>query len=89
MAEPPKKDGDLFESVGKKVESISLGHDSTLKDTKAATNTSTEAEENEPDDVRVVDEIESLCMNCEENVLFSYQYTTSDLTIVRVQHAFS
>jgi hypothetical protein len=64
-----KKGADLFENVGKKVEEISLGHDSSTNTTTGATDSSTRTEGDSFDDVKVVDEIESLCMNCEKNVL--------------------
>ncbi|RDW66104.1 hypothetical protein BP6252_09739 [Coleophoma cylindrospora] len=57
----PKPDGaafdDFFDSIGKKAENL------TTKDDKPAESTQEEGE----DDQRVVDEIESLCMNCHEN----------------------
>ncbi|RDW72097.1 putative zinc finger protein zpr1 protein [Coleophoma crateriformis] len=58
----PKPDGaafdDFFDSIGKKAENL------TTKDDKPAESTQEEGEE---EDQRVVDEIESLCMNCHEN----------------------
>lgn len=48
-----KDENDLFSAIGKQVLSLKLGE---------------EAEQHEDDRVKVVDEIESLCMNCQENV---------------------
>jgi zinc finger protein len=53
---------DLFDSIGQKVEQISTGP------TQNGTN-GVPAEEEE-DDQKVVEEIESLCMNCHENVSY-------------------
>lgn len=62
----PKPDGaafdDYFESLGKKAQNLS-SNDNT---NGAATNGLAEDE-----DQKVVDEIESLCMNCHENVCYS------------------
>ena len=55
--------GDNFESLGKKAENL------TISDSKAAPATSGDLPTLEDgDDQKVVDEIESLCMNCHENV---------------------
>lgn len=60
--ENDKADGavfdDFFESLGKKAEGLSITDD-------ANANT-----EEDADEQKVVDEIESLCMNCHENVRF-------------------
>ena len=71
----PKLDGaafdDYFESLGKKAEHLSV-NDSTAT-APVATNSTTPVIEVKPeaeDDQKVVDEIESLCMNCRENVTF-------------------
>jgi zinc finger protein len=62
----PKQDGaafdDYFESIQKKAETLSA-------DPATATETGANgATEDDSDEPRVVDEIESLCMNCHENV---------------------
>ena len=49
-------DNDLFAAIGKQVLGLSLGDDE-----KPA----------EDDRVKIVDEIESLCMNCQENVSYT------------------
>ena len=48
-------DNDLFAAIGKQVLGLNLGDDE---------------KPTEDDRVKVVDEIESLCMNCHENVNF-------------------
>jgi zinc finger protein len=55
---------DFFESIGKKAENL------TSKDGKveAQPNTNGTTTEDDADEQKVVDEIESLCMNCHENV---------------------
>ena len=62
--EDPKPDGaafdDFFESIGKKTQNLDINE-------KAATDGSL-PKLDEEEDQRVVDEIESLCMNCHENV---------------------
>ena len=49
-------ENDLFAAIGKQVLGLNLGDDE---------------KPTEDDRVKVVDEIESLCMNCHENVSFS------------------
>jgi zinc finger protein len=72
----PKPDGaafdDFFESLGKKAEHLTIDERNGKKEpaTNGTTSpniaTTDEVEgENEP---KIVDEIESLCMNCHENV---------------------
>jgi zinc finger protein len=76
--EDPKPDGaafdDFFDSIGKKAEHLTIDERNGKKD--PATNGTApldtaakdaEEDENEP---KIVDEIESLCMNCHENVWF-------------------
>jgi zinc finger protein len=76
--EDPKPDGaafdDFFDSIGKKAENLTIDEQNGKKD--PATNGTApldiaakdaEEDENEP---KIVDEIESLCMNCHENVWF-------------------
>lgn len=57
---------DYFESLGKKAQNLSTNDQ---KD-GVATNSTLESDEEQ----RVVDEIESLCMNCHENVSFAAIY---------------
>lgn len=52
-------DNDLFAAIGKQVLGLKLGNDE---------------EPAEDDRVKVVDEIESLCMNCHENVSYSLPF---------------
>lgn len=69
-ADAPKPDGsalgDNFESLGKKAENL------TINDSKTSPAASGDLPTLEDgDDQKVVDEIESLCMNCHENVGYS------------------
>lgn len=48
-----KDDNDLFAAIGKQVQGLELGEHDQVDD---------------DDRVKVVEEIESLCMNCQENV---------------------
>lgn len=81
MTEPngiEKPDGaafdDFFESLGKKAEHLSVKEAAPkLNDLPATANATetranTSASTDDAEDQRVVDEIESLCMNCHENV---------------------
>jgi zinc finger protein len=54
---------DYFESLGKKAEHL------TINEQNVATNGAPAQPAEE--DQKVVDEIESLCMNCHENVIYS------------------
>lgn len=74
-SQDPKPDGaafdDFFESLGKKAENLTIDERNGQKGpaTNGITPSAEEGgDENEP---KVVDEIESLCMNCHENVCFS------------------
>jgi len=62
--EDPKPDGaafdDFFESIGKKTQNLAINEQATTDGSLPKLN--------EEEDQRVVDEIESLCMNCHENV---------------------
>jgi zinc finger protein len=65
---------DFFESLGKKAEHLTL-KDSALKSKDSGATpvgeeltTEAAATTDDSDDQKVVDEIESLCMNCHENV---------------------
>lgn len=55
-------DNDLFAAIGKQVLGLNLGD---------------EEQSAEDDRVKIVDEIESLCMNCHENVSYSLTPTAS------------
>lgn len=63
-------ENDLFSAIGKQVLGLKLGE---------------EEEEDVPQDERVsvVDEIESLCMNCQENVFITYLHRKLRLTTHR------
>lgn len=63
---------DLFQDVGKKVEGMSLG-DSGDK----------ESNEDRDDGPKLVDEIESYCMNCGENVCFATAPPSSLAFLIR------
>jgi zinc finger protein len=73
---------DFFESLGKKAENLTLKDSaSKSKDSSAVIDgkeltTGTAAIADNSDDQKIVDEIESLCMNCHENV--SYSRTSQD-----------
>lgn len=64
----PKADGaafdDFFESLGKKAENLTINE----QNAEMKEGESNGALLTDDDDQRVVDEIESLCMNCHENV---------------------
>lgn len=53
-----KDEKELFASIGKKVLGLNVGDEKEL-----------ERDEGEDEHVKVIDEIESYCVNCEENVL--------------------
>ncbi len=69
--EDPKPDGaafdDFFESLGKKAEHLTSDEHNGKVESPIVPNGTADKPEEE-DDQRVVDEIESLCMNCHENV---------------------
>jgi zinc finger protein len=69
--EDPKPDGaafdDFFESLGKKAEHLTVDEQNGSEKSPVALN-GTAAQPEGEDDQKVVDEIESLCMNCHENV---------------------
>ncbi len=71
-AEDPKQDGaafdDFFDSIGKKAENLTTKDQNGTKD--PATNDTEVTDQPIDDEPKVVDEIESLCMNCKENVRF-------------------
>jgi len=69
----PKPDGaafdDFFDSIGKKAENLNLIDQTGKKDFATQDSVSKTLESTtEDDEPKVVDEIESLCMNCRENV---------------------
>jgi zinc finger protein len=68
--ENPKPDGaafdDFFESIGKKAENLTINEQNGKPET--ATNGIESANAADDDEPKIVDEIESLCMNCRENV---------------------
>ena len=71
--EDPKPDGaafdDFFESLGKKAENLSTTEQNGKKDPATnSTESTTSATAVDDDEPKVVDEIESLCMNCRKNV---------------------
>ncbi len=51
---------DFFESLGKKAENLTTQ--------EATTNGAAPVQSNDDDEPKIVDEIDSLCMNCHENV---------------------
>lgn len=69
----------FFDSIGKKAEDLSINGQNGEKDPaiNGAESTPDKAEDDEP---RVVDEIESLCMNCHENVCLLLNDFSSLLT---------
>ena len=80
--EDPKSDGaafdDFFESLGKKAEDLNIAEQKP-----DSNGTASQAEPEEEEKQKVVDEIESLCMNCHENVFLSVQYTINTANIPR------
>jgi hypothetical protein len=74
MAAPPKgdpkRDGaafdEFFESIGKKAEKLTINDQS--KKSPYANGEAPEQPDQGEEDQKVVEEIESLCMNCHENV---------------------
>jgi zinc finger protein ZPR1 len=72
-SQDPKSDGavfdDFFDSIGKKAENLTI-NDQTGKNNSATPDSESKTLEPtiEDDEPKVVDEIESLCMNCRENV---------------------
>lgn len=77
--EDPKPDGaafdDFFESLGKKAENLSINGQNGKKES-ASEGFEPEAVDDATTDEepRIVDEIESLCMNCHSNVSVSHYY---------------
>jgi zinc finger protein len=65
----PKPDGaafdEFFESLGKKAENLTTQEQNRHKE--ATTNDAAPVESNDNGEPKIVDEIESLCMNCHEN----------------------
>lgn len=77
--EEAKPDGaafdDFFDSIGKRAENL------TINDKKeAATNGDAAVDNYADDEQKVVDEIESLCMNCHENVSRCMYYFTRTIS---------
>jgi len=75
----PKPDGaafdDFFESLGKKTEHLTIDERNGKKDpatnSTASLDTAPKEQEDGENEPKIVDEIESLCMNCHENVWVS------------------
>ena len=91
----PKPDGaafdNFFESLGKKAEHLTTndqnGHQKIPVDV-----TGSVAQHEEEDEQKVVDEIESLCMNCHENVislLYTFLMITTNVPELRELHVSS
>jgi hypothetical protein len=78
MAGPPQEDSkpdgaafdEFFESIGKKAEQLTI-NDNSKKSRYANGEAPSQQSEQGEEDQKVVDEIESLCMNCHENVSYS------------------
>jgi zinc finger protein len=58
---------EFFESIGKKAEQLTV-NDQSKKSPRANSDSPAQQSEQGEEDQKVVDEIESLCMNCHENV---------------------
>jgi zinc finger protein len=81
--EDPKPNGaafdEFFESLGKKAEHLTI--DERNRKTDPATNvpasldSAPKIEEEDEKEAKIVDEIESLCMNCHENVCLTKSRT--------------
>lgn len=69
-SEDPKPDGaafdTFFDSIGKKAEGLSINDENVKSD--PATNGTELTEKPVEEEPKIVDEIESLCMNCQANV---------------------
>jgi zinc finger protein len=86
--EEPKPDGaafdDFFDSIGKKAEHLTIDerNDKKTPATNGTTSLDTALQdgEDEANEPKIVDEIESLCMNCHENV-WSSKFQVSSLLI--------
>jgi zinc finger protein len=68
---------DFFDSIGNKAEHLSTGNSKSAGDNPATANgtnlaTATPDAKADDDEPKIVDEIESLCMNCHENVNTNY-----------------
>lgn len=77
--EDPKPDGaafdQFFDSIGKKAENLTINEDGKPATNGHESTPLQAASEEQPDDEpKVVDEIESLCMNCQENVCIPNSY---------------
>jgi zinc finger protein len=60
---------DFFDSIGMKAENLNITDQTVKKDSATQDSESKTLESTtEDDEPKVVDEIESLCMNCRENV---------------------
>ena len=71
-----KDENDLFAAIGKKVLGLKISDEEKVDDD----------DQNEDERVKIVDEIESYCVNCEENVRTSFSLPSKCLVtdIVRV-----
>ena len=74
-----KDENDLFAAIGKKVRGLNISDEEKVDD-----------DQNEDERVKIVDEIESYCVNCEENVRTSFSLPSKcmDTDIVRVQRGY-
>jgi zinc finger protein len=81
---------DFFESLGKKAEHLTINEQKVVNASPVAVNGTT-AQSDEDDDQKVVDEIESLCMNCHENVAITRTLSPLDFANAlrhREQHVY-
>jgi hypothetical protein len=95
MANPPQKepkqDGalfdDFFESLGKKAENLNITEQNDKTATQSDAAESKDAPEEEVEQ-KVVDEIESLCMNCHENVSIPAFSFSQPANLLQGNHSF-
>jgi hypothetical protein len=74
MEDSVKSTGATFESLGKQAENLTLNEQNGQP--SIATNGALPIL-GDGDDQKIVDEIESLCMNCHENVLYFFPQSSS------------
>lgn len=78
----PKPDGaafdDFFDSIGNKAENLTIGEQKSADSTNG-TAVAARVDKPEDDEPKIVDEIESLCMNCHENVSHSESRLSAQL----------
>jgi hypothetical protein len=89
--EDPKPDGaafdDFFESIGKKAEQLTINEQSEKSNTNG--DLSAQKPDHAEEEQKVVDEIESLCMNCHENVRYPHSPLVINTNRIAGHHPFT